>query len=338
MDPIRVLHVVGGYPTPQRPHHQVFIKTQVDSLVAAGVDCDVLLLKGRSFRKYLTGWGQVRRALKGAPYDLIHAHYAYCGAVAQGHGLPVVASLLGSDLFGIPRADGTYPALQSAFHNRLSRWVVDHSAAAIVKSRSMADELERDVRVVPNGVDLDVFKPLAAERRAALRLELGLDPATWYVVFAGNPDLPRKRYAMAREAVEIASEHAARPLELLVLSGRAHTDVVLHMQACDMLVLTSSLEGSPNVVKEAMAAGMAVVAVDVGDTRERLGGVPGCRVAAGHTASDVAAAIADLVRSDEPRGGPQAVSPLAMPAVARQVIEIYRSVLGGDGRARTRGA
>jgi teichuronic acid biosynthesis glycosyltransferase TuaC len=297
--------------------------------VKAGVHCDVLVLQGAGVRKYLTGWGQVRRALRGGGYDLIHAHYSYCGAVAVGHGLPVVTSLLGSDLYGAPRPDGSYSGLQSRFHAALSRWVTGRSAACIVKSARMAADLARDVAVIPNGVDLDVFHPLTPSEREEARRELGLDPEIWYVLFAGNPALPVKRHALAAEAVELARGGISRAVELLVLSGRTHAEVVRHMQACDMLVLTSSHEGSPNVIKEALAAGMAVVAVDVGDTRERLAGVSGCRLAPDDSAPAVAAAIVELAGSDEPREGPRAVAGLAMPAVAQRVIELYEGALPG---------
>ncbi len=94
-----------------------------------------------------------------------------------------------------------------------------------------------------------------------------------------------------------------------------------------MLLLTSTSEGSPNVVKEAMAAGMAVVSVDVGDTRERLAGVSGCRVTDADDPDTIAAAIADVLTSPEPREGRQAVAPLRIEAVAAKIIAIYEDAL-----------
>lgn len=154
-------------------------------------------------------------------------------------------------------------------------------------------------------------------------------PGTHYALFVGNPALPHKRFALARAAVAHAAQRSAFALELIPLAGRPQDEIVRYMQAADLLLMTSSQEGSPNVVKEAMAAGLAVVAVDIGDTGERLAGVRGCRIAASDRPEDVGAAIADVLGSDEPRDGRRAVEPLRLEAVAARIVSIYEQVLGG---------
>ena len=48
------------------------------------------------------------------------------------------------------------------------------------------------------------------------------------------------------------------------------------MNACDALLFVSMYEGSPNIVKEALACNLPIVSVAVGDVAERLEGVAGC--------------------------------------------------------------
>jgi len=325
---MKVLHVVGLYPTPERPHAQVFIKTQVDSLTALGVECEVLVLEGRGPLKYLGGRGPVRARLRGAGFDLVHAHYAYCAVPSLGQGLPVVTSFLGSDLYGFPRRDGSFSPVHRAMHQALCRWVADRSAACIVKTDRMRDDLAREAHVVPNGVDLERFRPLGDEERHRLRAELGFAPGTRYVLFAADPDRPRKRWGLAREAVAFAAARLPFPVEVVAVHDRPHEDVARHLQAGDLLILTSSLEGSPNVVKEAMACDLRIVAVDVGDTRERLSGVGGCRVTGNDRPETIGAAVAELLSGDEAPGGRAAVAPLELGAVAGRVRDIYARVLG----------
>jgi len=51
------------------------------------------------------------------------------------------------------------------------------------------------------------------------------------------------------------------------------------LNASNVLLLTSLHEGSPTVVKEALACGLPVVSVDVGDVAERIEGIEGCHLA-----------------------------------------------------------
>jgi len=71
------------------------------------------------------------------------------------------------------------------------------------------------------------------------------------------------------------------------------------MSACDALVFTSMLEGSPNVVKEALACDLPVVSVPVGDVATRLRGVAGCELCADERPETIAAALERVLR----RGG-----------------------------------
>ena len=80
------------------------------------------------------------------------------------------------------------------------------------------------------------------------------------------------------QAFERARSLSTEPLELVPLWKVPPTDVPLYMNACDAMLLTSYHEGSPNVVKEAMACNLPVVAVPVGDVAALTDGVSGYRV------------------------------------------------------------
>src|SRR5262249_62317038 len=93
----------------------------------------------------------------------------------------------------------------------------------------------------------------------------------------GDPAQPVKRHWLAEDAVRIARQSDA-DVELHVVSGGPPERMPLEMSACDALVLTSLHEGSPMVVKEALACNIPVVSVDVGDVAERMRGNPACRL------------------------------------------------------------
>jgi glycosyltransferase involved in cell wall biosynthesis len=99
------------------------------------------------------------------------------------------------------------------------------------------------------------------------------------------------------------------------------------MSAADLLLLTSVAEGSPNVVKEAMACDLPVVSVDVGDVREHLDGVRNCYVCS-PDADRLADAIASVVAALPQRSDGRARSEhLGLDPIAERVCEVYRAAL-----------
>ena len=97
-----------------------------------------------------------------------------------------------------------------------------------------------------------------------------------FILFASAFDNAVKNAPLAKEAVSLMQNDNA---ELLELKGFSREEVTLLMCAADAFLMTSFSEGSPQVIKEAMACGCPIVSVDVGDVKERVGGVDGCYVA-----------------------------------------------------------
>jgi glycosyltransferase involved in cell wall biosynthesis len=197
----------------------------------------------------------------------------------------------------------------------------------IVKSEEMRRVLPAGVRVsaevVPNGIDMHLFRPV--ERHAA-RARLGLDRDRRYVVFPADPSIPRKAYAVVERAVDTL-RGGGLDIELLAVHDRPQAQVVDFYNAADVVVLPSLWEGSPNVVKEAMACSVPIVAADVGDVREILGTTAGCAIV-----DRTPAAFASAIRAafDAPAGrthGRAAIAHLAADRVARQVRRIYETAI-----------
>src|SRR5438132_1064323 len=108
--PIRVLMVTGVYPTEQRPHLGTFIKSQVDSLIAAGLELEVIHPKpGPVLLRYVRAAIQVFLKTLTRHFDVVHGHYGpWCLVASMQWTTPVVASFLGTDLLGIVNDDGSY--------------------------------------------------------------------------------------------------------------------------------------------------------------------------------------------------------------------------------------
>ena len=325
MTPIRVLMITSAWPTPGAPRTTHFIKRQADFLRSAGVDVDVFQFRGdQRPDRYLAAWVRAQWRLATTRYDLVHAQFGQSGVLALPRRVPLVVTFRGSDLLGIVSdVDGRY-TWKGRVAQWLSRLVARRADAVIVVSDHMKRFLPSAVSaaVIPSGLDLERFRPLPRDdARRALRLRLDGQ----YVLFVGRPTQARKRGDLARQAVELLDPSWG--VELITAWGVPHDDIPLYMNACDVLVCTSMQEGSPNVVKEALACDTPVVSVPVGDVPTRLAGIEGCELCADDRPETIAAALARVFRRGQRIRGRHTVASLDESLLTQQVIAIYRSVL-----------
>jgi glycosyltransferase involved in cell wall biosynthesis len=115
--------------------------------------------------------------------------------------------------------------------------------------------------------------------------------------------------------------------ELHYLRGVPHNKVPVWLNAGDVLLVTSSQEGSPNIVKEALACNLPVVSVDVGDVPERLHGIEGCYLASPEP-SDLAAKLS-LIRARANRiAGRISITELSLERISQRLLNFYEEILG----------
>ena len=259
-------------------------------------------------------------------YDVLHAHTGHCGLLAcLQFRYPVIMSYVGYDL-DTPAEDreGRRTQLERQVFRSLSLFL----AGTIAKSARGAGHLpglgrRRNV-VIPNGVDRVVFAPIPRDE-ARERLGWGDEPT---VLFAADPTRFTKRFELAELAVQRARESVPR-LRLTIADGIEPTQMPIWMSAADVLILTSRGEGSPNVVKEAMACDLPIVSVDVGDVREVIAGTRDCYLS-GDDAGELAARLIDVVAALPERSDGRLRSEwLDDREIARQIVAAYE-------RARSR--
>ena len=207
--------------------------------------------------------------------DIIHAQYgSFTALVAwlNSRNKPLIISLCGSDLEGTA-GNGFLWTLRDFITTNLSKWLSMRADQVIVKSENLKQHLpakaRKRVQVIPNGVDINKFYPV--DKKDARKM-LDWDVETKYVLFTpskANNQLV-KNLPLALRSVELVREKTEYSVELIMLTNKTREEVALMMNAADCLLLTSFHEGSPNVVKEAMACNLPVISVNVGDVLMRL--------------------------------------------------------------------
>jgi glycosyltransferase involved in cell wall biosynthesis len=196
--------------------------------------------------------------------------------------------------------------------------------AVIVKSVQMRQRLRLDsANVIPNGVDTGLFRP--ADRTDARHI-LGLDPGKKFVLFPYNPAEARKRYDLVEAAVRLARERIPE-IEILQVMQIPQSRMPLYMNAADVMVMASMLEGSPNAVKEALAVNLPVVAVEVGDVAELLHSTEGNHIVAREPEA-IAEKIVEVCQSGKRSNSRERiVERLSMERVAERILDVYANVV-----------
>jgi teichuronic acid biosynthesis glycosyltransferase TuaC len=235
----------------------------------------------------------------------------------------MVVTFHGSDLQGFWGSNGQY-TIAGCILRFLSRYIANRAEKVIVVSEHLTKYLPNrlPVNVIPCGVDFDIFRPIP---QLEARRKLGLEFSKLLVLFAANPNNPIKRYALTQKAVELIKTRF--DVELVTVYRASHDLIPLYMNACDVLILTSAHEGSPTVIKEALACNLPVVSVDVGDVRRHIENIAGCVLCSDCTPEAIADGLAKVLHARRRIAGRDAISEFDGSIVAKRIIEVYHSAL-----------
>lgn len=308
---MKILVVTNMYPVPEEPALGIFVQEQVESLRRKGVDVDVFFINGRRYRRnYLTGFLRYLPQPWLHRYDLIHAHYPLTGLIARAQvRYPLIVTY-----HGIEVVYGWQGTVCKLLAPRVDRVIV--TSERVRQGLGMAA-----ARVIPCGVNLELFQP---RPRQEARATLGLPLDKKLVLFCAGMR-PEKRFDIVKAAVE-RLRVSDPEVQLVVATEQPHAVIPLYMNACDVFVLASEYEGSPTVIKEAMACNLPVVSVDVGDVGEVIGGTEGCFLCE-RTPDDLAAKLALALARGERTDGRGSIQRLSLESIADRLITEYESVL-----------
>lgn len=305
---MRVL-VVASF---NKGHFAPFIIEQAEALKEQGCEIEFFGLQGKGLRGYLNNVPQLKQKIREFRPDVIHAHYGLSGLFANlQREIPVVTTYHGSDI----NDKSALPFSKMAI--RLSGWNIFVSRKIIKIAKP-----KKNYSLLPCGIDLHELQQM---NKSEARQRMNLEANKRYVLFSGAFDNEVKNAPLARKAME---ELCDPSVVLLELKGYSREEVTLLMCAVDALLMTSFTEGSPQVIKEALACGCPIVSVDVGDVKERIDGVDGCYVAETRHATELASLLQNAMGFEgKTKGRKRVISDqLDNRLVSQQLMKIFKIV------------
>jgi len=280
----------------------------VENLKKKGIQVDVYFIKGKGIRGYLRNLKPLKKVIEAGAYDLVHAHYGLAGMLAVlQRKLPVIITFSGTDINYLK-------------YNLLSSLAAMMSRRLIFVSSNLYRAIlikKKKHHIVPYGINPDIFKPLAQQEARRL---LGLSPDAPYILFSSSFSFPVKNYALAQKVMR----HMGN-VKLLELAGYTQEQVNLLLNACNVLLLTSKSEGSPQIIKEALACNCPIVSTDVGDVRELIGTTAGCYITT-QAPTDIAEKLQKALADGGRTRGREKIMHLAADKISDKILAIYGQV------------
>jgi glycosyltransferase involved in cell wall biosynthesis len=308
---MKVLHLVTS--------RKSFFDTQINALLNEGIDIDIITVPGehivtenlvsnRTILQYLIFYSNVLKKIFQS-YDVVHANHGTTAIIAMAQPRrPVVVSLWGNEL--------------NSKQGPLVKLATERSDLVIVMNNKTGEKLNNETRIIPHGVDTDLFRPINQEEAQAM-LEWNQDNK--HVLFPYAPARQVKNYPLAKEVVSDVDTMLDNEVELQTVYNVPHKLIPLYMNAADALLLTSKHEGSPNSVKEAMACNLPVVSTDVGDVKGRLHDLPGGIV--GPTKDELSEGLFTVLSSNRDWDLRTYMGNATLEYMAEEIISVYEYVL-----------
>lgn len=323
---LKVLMVIPA--SQSNPIDMIFARRQIDAIEKAGVQVLRFFLESRtSFTKLWHSLREIRKAQLHFKPNLVHAHYgamtAFFSVIASK--CPVVVTFRGSDING----DG----YNNWLHDLTSRFLSQVSTLFAKGIICVSEGLRRNlwfgnkcdvVRVISEGINLEAF-PLISREKA--REHLGWPLNDKVILFNYGGRSRNKRIDLALAAIELTKKIIDN-IRFEVLNGEIPPNIVpYYLNGADLLLLTSDKEGSPTIIKEAMACNLPIVSVPVGDVLERLADVIPSRVVERNVQA-IGVAMAEIILTNKRSNGREIVKRELMDTkMTKQMIEFYHSIL-----------
>lgn len=289
-----------------------FISEQVESLRTLGIRLEYFTIDRKGLRGYLSHLIKLKEKIRDNKYDLVHAHYGLSGLLCVlQRKVPVIITFHGSDV-NQPRV---------LFLSRIAARLASHSIL-VEQSFAAKLKLKKKFSVIPCGVDTNLFFPL--NKRDA-RQQLNRREDERLVLFASHFANPVKNFPLAQRSIE-----QIPGVELLEMKGLSRHQVHVLMNAADALLLTSFSEGSPQVVKEALACNLPVVSTPVGDVPQILQGTTGNHLVP-YDENEIASCVRKVLASPQRTNARNKILDYDLRMVAMKIDNIYTSHITRDG-------
>ena len=315
---MKILFVTSEWPTKSHPNYVPFLKKHILSLENRGVSTVVYKIKSKSMGIRITSIIRLRNYINSGDFNILHTHWGYNALYTLGVNIPKVITFHGSDL-NIPK----FWNIRTCTIYLISKLATIISDYNIFVTKALAREsLSKTGRasVIPMGINLRDFFPMD---QIKCRKKINLPINKKLILFGGNSSQPVKRLELAQSTVELLNDD----YELITIDYISHELIPFYLNACDVLLMTSFNEGSPMMIKEAIACNLPIISTDVGDVKELVDGIKNCSIIPDESPRTIASMIISCVKNKIRSNGARKMENYSLEVTSEKVLNIYKKIL-----------
>ena len=308
---MNVLLVHSGNAVAQSSDY-TFVREQGEALRRLGVNVFYYAVRGKQVKGYLSALPGLKKSIEDNHIDIVHAHYGFCGALAvMQRSVPVVITFHNGETLSFK---GKLISSTAAWFSKYNIFVAKHIHDKLFK-------VPKRYSIIPCGIDLEQL-PLVDKEQAIKAM--GLQTAVPNILFGGSFSNARKNYPLAKKALALLPYD----VNLIELKGYSRKEVNLLLCGCDLFLMPTKSEGSPQVVKEALACNCPIVATGVADIPVLLSGISQCYTT-GFDAAEIAGCIDSVLKSGQRSDGRERIVSMQLDnsQVAQRIKAIYEVIL-----------
>jgi glycosyltransferase involved in cell wall biosynthesis len=251
---MKVLFVTNMYPKGGNDYYGIHVKEQIDSLNT--IEKQVYFINGRDKKyNYITSVINILRLLRSKEIDIVHIHFGLSGLFllfTKKLKSKIIVTLHGSDF-----------NTKSRFRKYINRSVLRKANKIIVVNDFMLASLNKECAVkIPCGINTAFFQPSGNYRQSE----------EFIIGFPGSPTRIEKNYKLFCDIISELNKQNLK-IKVCVFDKLTRAEVLDSLNSLDLLLLTSTSEGSPQIIKEAMSCNIPIISTQVGDVKHLLDGV-----------------------------------------------------------------
>ena len=267
---IKILHIA---PTDSYGKIPVWLSNQLNSLAESEFIPKVVGFRGSSISlvKPFSSLKQISKILWvvfSSRETIIHAHWGsllgFLTAIANVKRKPLILTLRGSDVNHVLSESKMKYKLKFF----LTKVAVSQAHFVIYVSKNLYEKIPKksnDSAIIPDGTPTEIFFQTS---QSSAQSKLGWSSDSKYIVFHSGRRPIEKNLALAQDTIRILNKQIDNLNFIVIQNDQDQSQLADIFRAADILLFTSTSEGSPNVVREAIACGCPVVSVDVGDVKQ----------------------------------------------------------------------